>query len=44
VVDALVATTAAAAGALLVTDDPADMRALADAHLRGLRPATLQKE
>jgi predicted nucleic acid-binding protein len=41
-VDALVAATAARAGALLVTEDPEDMRALADGHFRSLRTATLR--
>ena len=40
-VDALVAATAAADGALLVTGDPDDMRAFADRHFRSLRVAAL---
>lgn len=35
--DAVIAATAARAGATLVTEDHADMRALADGHFRGLR-------
>lgn len=42
-VDALVAALAAGVGALLVTDDPEDMRALAESHFRSLRIATLRR-
>jgi predicted nucleic acid-binding protein len=41
-VDALVAATAARAGALLVTGDVDDIRRLADDHFRGLRIAALR--
>lgn len=41
-VDAIVAATAAGAGALLVTGDPDDMRMLAERHFRGLRIAELR--
>jgi predicted nucleic acid-binding protein len=40
-VDALVAATAARAGAVLVTTDAADLIPLAEGHFRGLRIATL---
>lgn len=40
-VDAIIAATAADAGALLLTGDPKDMRALADRHFHGLRVAFL---
>lgn len=40
VADALIAASAARADATLVTDDHADMRALADGYFRGLRLAT----
>lgn len=41
-VDALVAASAARAGALMVTSDADDMRPLAERHFRGLRIATLR--
>ncbi|MGK2936606.1 MAG: PIN domain-containing protein [Solirubrobacteraceae bacterium] len=40
-VDAIVAACAAREDALLVTDDPNDLRALADGHFRALKLATL---
>lgn len=40
-VDALIAACAATEGALLVTGDQADMRALAEGHFRALRVAVL---
>jgi predicted nucleic acid-binding protein len=42
-VDAMVAACAARAGALLVTEDLADMRALADGHFRALKLAVLRQ-
>lgn len=42
-VDALVAATAARAGALLVTDDAEHLRALAENHFRALRIAALRQ-
>lgn len=42
-VDAVVAACAARDGALLVTDDPHDLRALADGHFRALKVATLTR-
>jgi hypothetical protein len=41
-VDALVAASAARAGAALVTADADDMRSLAESHFRGLRIAQLR--
>jgi predicted nucleic acid-binding protein len=43
VLDAIVAATAANAGAVLVTDDLGDMQPFADGHFRGMRLAGLSR-